>query len=606
MKLNRKQFEFIRKKLRWSFSSIAKELNINRKTVSNWEKGVTEPSDKRILELANIFGVSVDKISDAEKKKSTEVDIEKATKSWMSLFKEKEDAKKDVHYISQILDSLHNKLNNASVVMYGILNSLNFPTYIKNKENRYIMVNKEFLLNVSYHDIDEINFFSKPKNDYNFFSKKEAKENLIEDWDVIINNKPVIDKERNIPGTRKKKWGIINKIPIIDNNSEVAGLIGIFVDITDRKKEEHKREILEKIINHIHLFVWMENTETEEFVFVNDFFAKFFKLNKFDIYSKSKKWLETLNTSFLKRRYNFYEKIKKKPTQQIIISEENKEENGRTFRETIFSLEKKYLLGTCLDITEKQELEKIKNNLIELNDISEEIVALVEFDESFTKRKTVYVNNAIEKMTGLKKEQYTQGDFVWRSLIYEDDKDKFFDWYNNLTLSPKELAYRIVHAKNKNIIWVNHKKYKIGNVVYSNIKDVTEYKKLEIKNNTQIKYCNMLLNHLDDNIRGFFIIEINPNLKVIYVSDNCPELFNISKEYLYRYKFWSKILKPINPKEIIKDIKQNIQKYESNTERSEFSVNRKVRENLICNYKATVQENNKYIITGFFKKGSIK
>lgn len=43
-------------------TELAKKLNITVKTVSHWETGYTEPSIAQLIQLADIFSVSLDEL----------------------------------------------------------------------------------------------------------------------------------------------------------------------------------------------------------------------------------------------------------------------------------------------------------------------------------------------------------------------------------------------------------------------------------------------------------------------------------------------------------------------------------------------------------------
>lgn len=57
--LGKRIFE-MRQKLGWSQSRVAKELNVNVKTIKNWEGEVSDPSVKNIIQLAQLFSVTAD------------------------------------------------------------------------------------------------------------------------------------------------------------------------------------------------------------------------------------------------------------------------------------------------------------------------------------------------------------------------------------------------------------------------------------------------------------------------------------------------------------------------------------------------------------------
>ena len=50
----------MRLKLGWSQSRLAKELNVNVKTIKNWESDVSDPSIKNIVRLSQLFSITSD------------------------------------------------------------------------------------------------------------------------------------------------------------------------------------------------------------------------------------------------------------------------------------------------------------------------------------------------------------------------------------------------------------------------------------------------------------------------------------------------------------------------------------------------------------------
>lgn len=50
----------MRQKLGWSQGRLAKELNVNVKTIKNWENDVSDPSIRNIVRLSRIFSTTSD------------------------------------------------------------------------------------------------------------------------------------------------------------------------------------------------------------------------------------------------------------------------------------------------------------------------------------------------------------------------------------------------------------------------------------------------------------------------------------------------------------------------------------------------------------------
>lgn len=56
------QLSLLRKKYNYSQDDLAKKINISRQAISNWERGKSEPDMKTILELSEIYQVSIDEL----------------------------------------------------------------------------------------------------------------------------------------------------------------------------------------------------------------------------------------------------------------------------------------------------------------------------------------------------------------------------------------------------------------------------------------------------------------------------------------------------------------------------------------------------------------
>ena len=64
----------LREQMGLTQSKLAKKLDISRSSVNNWEMGLTSPSTKIIIELANTFDVSTDYLLGIDKQSVLYVD----------------------------------------------------------------------------------------------------------------------------------------------------------------------------------------------------------------------------------------------------------------------------------------------------------------------------------------------------------------------------------------------------------------------------------------------------------------------------------------------------------------------------------------------------
>ena len=127
-----------------------------------------------------------------------------------------------------------------------ILDSVPAWIFYKDKENRFIRVNKPFA---------EVMGMPKEKLEgrscFDIYPREQAEAFWKDDKEVMASGKP----KRNIIEPMKSKKGILwvqtDKIPYRDEQGNIIGIIGFTIDITERRKDEEelksKVEELEKI-----------------------------------------------------------------------------------------------------------------------------------------------------------------------------------------------------------------------------------------------------------------------------------------------------------------------------------------------------------------------
>ena len=237
------KFKRIRELKRISMQKTANRADINRSTLWAWEKGKRTPSEANIRILAKVLNIDVREISNLEPlKEKLFHDFSKPVQSLLKIADLDEIKRTEaIDKFRQQIELLSDDLNNASTIINALLSSLDVAFYIKDTSQRYIMGNSAFLrllkLNVKTETLG--------KEDQFFFAAKEAVQNSKQDIEVMKKGLSLNDIETYIPGTRKKRLGLISKKPIFDSTKNIIGLIGVFIDITERVKI--KKEMIEKI-----------------------------------------------------------------------------------------------------------------------------------------------------------------------------------------------------------------------------------------------------------------------------------------------------------------------------------------------------------------------
>lgn len=132
-----------------------------------------------------------------------------------------------------------------------LINNLPDFIYIKDKELRYILVNKALAEDFG---LSPQEILGRRVNEF----VNESLANFYNSLDLFVfkEKKPIYNIEQKfISNTGKEKWTLVNKIPLFDENQEVYAVIGISRDITEQKNKEklliEKNKQFENTLNHL-------------------------------------------------------------------------------------------------------------------------------------------------------------------------------------------------------------------------------------------------------------------------------------------------------------------------------------------------------------------
>ena len=275
-----------------SHSRLAKNLGVSRSTLWAWERGERIPREKNIRKLAYLLNIPVSEISCLEDElEQTEVPLAKYTDSWAELtLPSSEWEANSIQLLSNGVDSLIKTLKRAFIITNALINSTNFMFYIKDTNQKYITVNsaflKQFKLTSDYKVIGLL--------DESFFSTKRSIANTLEDKSVLINGK-TITREDFTPGSRRKKWSLITKKAIFDSEEKLCGIIGCFIDITERKKAEKVREILEINVKYMDYGLAIVDLETNHYLYINKSYEDIYSISAEELYKDTNIWLSRVH-----------------------------------------------------------------------------------------------------------------------------------------------------------------------------------------------------------------------------------------------------------------------------------------------------------------------
>ena len=430
MGFNGVEFRRLRIQRKITVTYLAEKLKVSRKAIHNWETGINVPTKNNIAKIASVLKVRINDLTcDSELLKKKESMLNAATRSWMSLFKENSNYKQDIVKITSLISEFSNSLSNATILISGIASSLHFPLYIKNLDNRYILVNNTLL---EYFSLDS-EFDFNNKSDINLLPKNEAVENFEEDNVVLTTGEGVFGREGYIPGTRKKKTGIITKAPIIDSSGTIVGLIGFFVDITKRKISEEKRILMENAFDKVDVSIFILK-QSESFikkyklVFANKYFRE-------RIPGISGNSLGEVQRTWQKNKPIHYARLIEKiettdsfPINYKYLNKTHYNEETIWFTETVYNLLDGYYLITNFDITQLNWVQQ-KGDILHSVGVgkSNAFAWKGKIDKNNNDIIIDFVNENFEMVTGYKEEVINSG-FSIKMLMPKEEFEEFDYW----------------------------------------------------------------------------------------------------------------------------------------------------------------------------------
>ncbi|MDO6605064.1 PAS domain S-box-containing protein [Arenibacter palladensis] len=157
-----------------------------------------------------------------------------------------------------------------------LINNLPLQIYIKDTQSKKLLANKSELQFLGIENECDI----IGKDDFDLYDRATAQKFREEDIEVMISQIPMLNKEL----TRTNPDGSVitfltSKIPLIGENGEVTGLVGISMDISEQKQKQKELKSLisvtssqnKKLINFAHIVSHNLRSHSANFAMLLDF-----------------------------------------------------------------------------------------------------------------------------------------------------------------------------------------------------------------------------------------------------------------------------------------------------------------------------------------------
>jgi PAS domain S-box-containing protein len=483
MELYPEKLILLRKKSGLTVKHITEQVDIGRSTYWNWENGMRTPSEKHTREVAKLLNINVNEISDlVEAVKIKEDLLFGGDTNWEQLTNDrgKELANKQKIALSMI-ETTTGELNKVWSIVQAMMESLDTILYIKDIESKYILANSSFRNNLGLQPSYKVS----GKEDIDFYSKNEAKAVYHEDQKVIDTGEAVHHKVSIIPGSRKKKWGLISKHPIYDHKGKVSGLVCSYDDITEMKKLQRFRTLLEAVIKHSHDIFAIREVGEKNHLYVSEAISERFGYShdKFIGDEGFNNFLNIIHPDYVEkekeyRKNDFYPDLR----QYQLYKASGKLAWVENSISRIMHEGKEYFCGLTRDITAQKDADKEIDELCSIIKSLDNLAiwrAEINKDGIFT---FTFVSDNIEKIIGYTKEDVLSKKNKLFSMIHPEHFMLFEDWLNKKDY-PLKVDHKIVCA-DKTVKWMETNIFPIRKpngclTVTATHTDITDRKTLE-------------------------------------------------------------------------------------------------------------------------------
>ena len=436
----------------YSITGLCRIIGVTRATLWKWKNKIQNPTEINLVKLADALGVSVGDISDIEETTvAVQKDFSKIAKSWQVVagMKKTQQNSKYQELINNI-NSLNADISQTKVIINALVFSMDNIFYIKDTEQNYVIASESFIENLKLNK--GYNVFGK--NDSDFFPGREAKKNYGQDKLVLKTGKSISHIEDFIPGSKRKRWGLISKHPILDSENIIVGILGVVVDITEKKKAEETKNIMMKLLDIAPFGI--------NFICLDDY-KKMFHLNKamaagynlsleslYELVDKygmeyldktflyeedTKKWISE-GAEFIDRRNIVRVKDVNNRIKWVSNAQAFLKHNNKTY---CLGVSNEYTLNKMSELKEETYHEMI-NSLVADN---QEIIWGINIDKS----QNIYlyfISDNFEKITG-----YYKSDFCISPNT--DQARVAIPYYSNPEV-PKKTIISIIHTNYHNLI----------------------------------------------------------------------------------------------------------------------------------------------------------
>jgi diguanylate cyclase (GGDEF)-like protein/PAS domain S-box-containing protein len=123
--------------------------------------------------------------------------------------------------------------------------------YFKDRESRFVRISRSLAMRFGLKDPSE----AFHKTDFDMFSEEHAKQAFADEQEIVRTGTPIVEKEEKETWPNgHETWVLSTKLPLLNEQGNIIGIMGISRDITERKRVDRElgqyRAHLEDLVAH--------------------------------------------------------------------------------------------------------------------------------------------------------------------------------------------------------------------------------------------------------------------------------------------------------------------------------------------------------------------
>jgi PAS domain S-box-containing protein len=411
-----------------------------------------------------------------------------------------------------------------------IIDSTPILVFYKDLEGKFLRVNKAMTDSL---DIAEKDLLGKTA--FNLFSKDIAQSMTDDDQEVFTTGHPKLNIIEQYESAAGMKWVQTDKIPILDNDGKVIGLVGFAQDITEKKEAEEARKASEERVSSVFsaapigIVVLVDRIFTE----VNEGFCEMVGYTRDELLGQSSRmvYLSDEEYEYAGKKYN---KIAATGTGTLETLLRHKDGNSLNVILSSAPLDpddpSKGITATALDITERKRAEEaIKESEERFNKAfhaSPNLMAVLTLDEG----RFIDANAEHARITGYERREIIGKTTLELNLWVNPEQRKEFYRIINTEgrLKDYEILMRTKSSEIRTLLFSAEQITLRGtNCLVVSALDITERKEAE----ERINHLNLMLRSVR-NVSQLITREKDRSLLIQKVCDNLVESHSFKSTWI--------------------------------------------------------------------------